>query len=141
MKNPIDLHIGQRLRHRRWLVRLTQKQLAEAVGIRFQQIQKYESGANRISAAKLWDLAQALDVPAKYFYVGLSEPNHNPEGRSFSEDALEQKETIDLIRAYYAMKEGPRRMLFELAKAASKPELESDKVAKILRLPGAQSAA
>jgi len=61
VKNPVDLHIGQRVRHRRWLLGMTQQQLALAVGIRFQQIQKYESGANRISASRLWDLARALE--------------------------------------------------------------------------------
>jgi transcriptional regulator with XRE-family HTH domain len=57
MKNPTDIHIGQRVRHRRWLLGMTQQDLAECVGIRFQQVQKYESGANRISAARLWSIA------------------------------------------------------------------------------------
>jgi transcriptional regulator with XRE-family HTH domain len=71
VKNPVDLHIGQRVRHRRWLLGMTQQQLAQAVGIRFQQIQKYESGANRISASRLWDLARALDMPISFFFEGL----------------------------------------------------------------------
>ena len=62
MKNPIDLHVGQRLRHRRWMLGLTQQELAQAVGIKFQQIQKYESGINRMSASRLWDVANALGV-------------------------------------------------------------------------------
>ena len=73
MGDDIDLHLGKRLRRRRRLLGLTQQQVAEGVGIRFQQIQKYECGANRISAARLWQLAQVLDVPVNYFYDGLTE--------------------------------------------------------------------
>ena len=120
MKNPVDLHIGQRVRHRRWLLGMTQQQLAQAVGIRFQQIQKYESGANRISASRLWDLAKALEMPVSFFFDGLDqgkggEPNAD-------EGLLQNKETMDLIRAYYGLDEGPRRRLLELAKALSGSE-------------------
>src|SRR2546430_494289 len=73
MSNEIDLHLGKRLRRRRRLLGLTQQQLAGAVGVRFQQIQKYECGANRISAARLWQLAKALETPINYFYDGLSD--------------------------------------------------------------------
>src|SRR6478609_5460626 len=73
MANDIDLHLGKRLRRRRRLLGLTQQQLATVVGIRFQQIQKYECGANRISAARLWQLAEALEVPVSYFYDGIAE--------------------------------------------------------------------
>ena len=66
----IDLHLGARLRRRRRLMGLSQEQLAEKLGIRFQQIQKYECAANRMSAARLWELAQALEVPVSYFYEG-----------------------------------------------------------------------
>ena len=72
MTNEIDLHVGKRLRRRRRLLGLTQQQLAESVGIRFQQIQKYECGANRVSASRLFELAESLDVPVQYFYEGLS---------------------------------------------------------------------
>ena len=73
MAADIDLHLGRRLRRRRRLLGLTQQQLAVQVGVRFQQIQKYECGANRISAARLWELAEALGTPVSYFYDGLSE--------------------------------------------------------------------
>ncbi|MDC1181991.1 helix-turn-helix domain-containing protein, partial [Planktomarina temperata] len=63
MKHPVDLHVGQRVRQRRWLCGMTQQQLAEKVGIKFQQIQKYETGTNRISASRLWDISKAMDVP------------------------------------------------------------------------------
>jgi transcriptional regulator with XRE-family HTH domain len=117
VKNPVDLHIGQRVRHRRWLLGMTQQQLALAVGIRFQQIQKYESGANRISASRLWDLARALDMPVSFFFEGLAGDKEAAAGAD--EGLLQNKETMDLVRAYYGLDEGPRRRLLELAKALS----------------------
>jgi transcriptional regulator with XRE-family HTH domain len=119
VKNPVDLHIGQRVRHRRWLLGMTQQQLAQAVGIRFQQIQKYESGANRISASRLWDLARALDMPISFFFEGLGEGKDAATG---DDGLLQNKETMDLIRAYYGLDEGPRRRLLDLAKALSGSE-------------------
>ena len=61
MAHPVDVHVGKRIRHRRWLVGVTQQQLAETVGIKFQQIQKYETGANRVSVSRLWDIAESLE--------------------------------------------------------------------------------
>ena len=78
MAADIDLHLGRRLRRRRRLLGLTQQQLAVQVGVRFQQIQKYECGANRISAARLWELAEALSTPISYFYDGLEEARERP---------------------------------------------------------------
>jgi transcriptional regulator with XRE-family HTH domain len=117
VKNPVDLHIGQRVRHRRWLLGMTQQQLAQAVGIRFQQIQKYESGANRISASRLWDLARALDMPVSFFFEGLV--GDKDAAHAADDGLLQNKETMDLVRAYYGLDEGPRRRLLELAKALS----------------------
>ncbi len=119
MANDIDLHLGRRLRRRRRLLGLTQQQLAVAVGIRFQQIQKYECGANRISAARLWQLAEALEVQVSYFYDGLAEAQERAEqGLSEPrEGAMARKETMDLIRAYYQLGERPRRRLLDLAKS------------------------
>ncbi len=120
MADDIDLHLGKRLRRRRRLLGLTQQQLACAVGVRFQQIQKYECGANRISAARLWQLSEALEVPVGYFYDGLSDNPRTqpapprPEG---SGEVLARKETLDLIRAYYQLGERPRRRLLDLAKS------------------------
>lgn len=118
MANAVDLHLGKRLRRRRRLLGLTQQQLAEAVGIRFQQIQKYECGANRISASRLFELSEALHVPVQYFYDGLGSDADEMRGDSeLSPDVLSQKETMDLIRAYYRLSEGPRRRLLDLAKS------------------------
>ena len=112
----IDTHLGKRLRRRRRLLGQTQQQLATAVGIRFQQIQKYECGANRISAARLWALSQALEVPVGYFYDGLGERERKSAGERGAEVAG-RKETQDLIRAYYQLEERPRRRLLDLARS------------------------
>ncbi|MEM9964954.1 MAG: helix-turn-helix transcriptional regulator [Asticcacaulis sp.] len=118
MATDIDLHLGKRLRRRRRLLGLTQQQLALAVGIRFQQIQKYECGANRISAARLFQLAKALETPVNYFYDGLSD--ESVEAAQVQNDGIEvfsRKETLDLIQAYYRLSERPRRRLLDLAKS------------------------
>jgi transcriptional regulator with XRE-family HTH domain len=104
---------------------MTQQKLAEAVGIKFQQIQKYESGANRVSASRLWALAEALEVPVSHFFEGLSrkdqeelvaERTDDDERTYIAPEVFSAKETIDLVRAYYNLKEGPRRRLLDLAK-------------------------
>jgi transcriptional regulator with XRE-family HTH domain len=120
MANDIDLHLGKRLRRRRRLLGLTQQQLAMAVGVRFQQIQKYECGANRISAARLWQLSEALEVQVSYFFDGLAEQQDRAEAVERGEGGGEmfaRKETLDLIRAYYQLGERPRRRLLDLAKS------------------------
>ena len=122
MGNNIDVHLGKRLRRRRRLLGLTQQQLAGACGVRFQQIQKYECGANRISAARLWQLSEALEVPVGYFYDGLSESSRQEQtiGEGPGEaggEMLASRETLDLIRAYYQLGERPRRRLLDLAKS------------------------
>jgi transcriptional regulator with XRE-family HTH domain len=113
----IDTHLGKRLRRRRRLLGQTQQQLATAVGIRFQQIQKYECGANRISAARLYQLARALQVPVGYFYDGLEGTAEDDAGEGRSGEVMGRKETLDLIRAYYQLGERPRRRLLDLAKS------------------------
>ncbi|RZJ75538.1 MAG: XRE family transcriptional regulator [Brevundimonas sp.] len=117
MATDIDLHLGRRLRRRRRLLGLTQQQLAMQVGIRFQQIQKYECGANRISAARLWQLAEALETPVNYFYDGLAEAIERAETGSGGGEVFSRKETLDLIQAYYQLGERPRRRLLDLAKS------------------------
>jgi transcriptional regulator with XRE-family HTH domain len=129
MTNDIDLHVGKRLRRRRRLLGLTQQQLAESVGIRFQQIQKYECGANRVSASRLFELAEALDVPVQYFYEGLSRRDETPAEDVLAADILSQKETVDLIRAYYRLGERPRKRLLELAKSLEPGEPVNDAAA------------
>jgi transcriptional regulator with XRE-family HTH domain len=118
MATDIDLHLGRRLRRRRRLLGLTQQQLANSVGIRFQQIQKYECGANRISAARLWQLSEALETPVSYFYDGLAEAVARADAaEERSGEMFSRKETLDLIQAYYRLSERPRRRLLDLAKS------------------------
>ncbi len=117
MATDIDLHLGRRLRRRRRLLGLTQQQLAIQIGIRFQQIQKYECGANRISAARLWQLAEALESPVSYFYDGLAEAMERKDTAVAGREAFSRKETLDLIQAYHQLGERPRRRLLDLAKS------------------------
>ncbi|MEL6691089.1 MAG: helix-turn-helix transcriptional regulator [Pseudomonadota bacterium] len=120
MKHPVDVHVGKRIRHRRWMVGMTQQQLAEKVGIKFQQIQKYETGMNRVSASRLWDIAETLTVPVSFFFVGLegAEPDQ-AEARATPSDLMADKEAMELVRSYYAIPENQRRRLFELARVLS----------------------
>ena len=119
MAHPVDVHVGKRIRHRRWLIGKTQQQLAEQVGIKFQQIQKYETGANRVSASRLWDISDALDVPVSFFFEGLDEEGKSRGKTSVPDDLMGDKEALDLVRSYYAIPENQRRRLFELARVLS----------------------
>lgn len=110
MIHPVDMHVGKRIRHRRWMVGMTQQQLAEKVGIKFQQIQKYETGKNRVSASRLWGIAETLCVSVPFFFEGLGNIVNieTPE-------PMQSKEAIELVRAYFAIPESQRRRLFDLA--------------------------
>lgn len=124
MPHRVDIHVGQKLRQRRWLVGMTQQELAAMVGIKFQQIQKYETGANRVSASRLWDIAEALNVTAAHFFEGMEDAAdtkiENPEGKTKTPaDLLNDKEAMDLVRSYYAIQENQRRRLFDLARVLS----------------------
>lgn len=125
MATDIDLHLGKRLRRRRRLLGLTQQQLAGACGVRFQQIQKYECAANRMSAARIWQLSEVLQVPVSYFYEGLLEAQ-TPEARPLEvrdgRDMFGRKETTDLIQAFYRLSERPRQRLLDLAKSLHEAE-------------------
>lgn len=121
MKHPVDVHVGKRIRHRRWMLGMTQQQLAQLVGIKFQQIQKYETGMNRVSASRLWDISSALDVPVAYFFEGMDDGENGQiavSGR-VKGDILADKEALELVRSYYMIPENQRRRLFELARVLS----------------------
>lgn len=118
MPHPVDVHVGKRIRHRRWLAGMTQQQLAERVGIKFQQIQKYETGANRVSASRLWDIADALDVEVSFFFEGLDTEAADAE-TGVPSDILGDKEAMELVRSYYSIPENQRRRLFDLARVLS----------------------
>jgi transcriptional regulator with XRE-family HTH domain len=121
MKHPVDVHVGKRIRHRRWMVGMTQQQLAEKVGIKFQQIQKYETGMNRVSASRLWDISEALGVPVAFFFDGvdMAETDGLAANGAAPTDILADKEALELVRSYYSIPENQRRRLFELARVLS----------------------
>ena len=116
MVHSVDLYVGKRIRHRRWLIGMTQQQLADHVGIKFQQIKKYKTGTNRVSASLFWDISETLDVPINFFSEGLKGPNGEKSSfQAFSFDLLGDKEAIDLIRSYFSIPENQYRKLFDLA--------------------------
>ncbi len=117
MKHPVDVHVGKRIRQRRWLIGMTQQQLADHVGIKFQQIQKYETGMNRVSASRLWDIADAVGVAISFFFEGLDEGAESLDPPAA--DLMADKEALQLVRSYYAIPEEQRRRLFDLAKVLS----------------------
>ena len=117
MKHPVDAHVGKRIRHRRWMVGMTQQQLAEKVGIKFQQIQKYETGMNRVSASRLWEIADSLGVTIAFFFEGLDEGS--AVAQVAGADLMADKEALELVRSYYAIPEAQRRRLFDLARVLS----------------------
>ncbi len=117
MARPVDKHVGTRVRQRRWMLGMTQTQLGESVGIKFQQIQKYETGANRISASRMWDIAKVLDVPVAFFFEGLE--GQAADTGSTLGDISTDREAGDLVRAYYGIPETQRRRLYDLARALS----------------------
>jgi transcriptional regulator with XRE-family HTH domain len=121
MKHPVDVHVGKRIRHRRWIAGTTQQQLAESVGIKFQQIQKYETGMNRVSASRLWDIAHALGVSVSFFFEGLDTASDAKptESSDMPGDILSDREALELLRSYYAIPENQRRRLFDLARVLS----------------------
>lgn len=121
MKHPVDVHVGKRIRHRRWTLGTTQQQLADKVGIKFQQIQKYETGANRVSASRLWDIAGALNVPVSFFFEGMDSQTSADAmaAPDMPDDILSDREALELLRSYYAIPEAQRRRLFDLARVLS----------------------
>src|SRR5260221_11632579 len=110
--NPIDVHVGGRVRLRRTLLGMSQEKLGDAIGLTFQQVQKYERGANRVGSSRLFDLARVLDVPVSYFFDEMSaSTSARSPGRlsgmaeqrppAFQPDPTAKRETLELPRAYY----------------------------------------
>lgn len=124
--NPIDVHVGARLRLRRMLLGLSQDKLGEAIGLTFQQVQKYERGANRIGASRLYDLSQILDVPVAFFYDDMPEaiaaaaarpPSGVQPVPQAAPGQMDRPETKELIKAYYGIANRRlRRYLFGMTK-------------------------
>jgi transcriptional regulator with XRE-family HTH domain len=124
--NPIDVHVGTRVRLRRNMLGLSQEKLGEAIGLTFQQVQKYERGANRIGASRLLELSDVLGVPISFFYDETDPVHAPPVPTGFEEspqevydsDPLRRRETVELIGAYYDIEDASvRRRLLDLAKA------------------------
>ncbi len=126
--NPVDVHVGSRVRLRRTLLGMSQEKLGEAIGLTFQQVQKYERGANRIGASRLFDLSRVLQVPVSYFFedmsddVAASSPGQirgmAQEHDTYEPDPMAKRETLELVRAYYKITDPHvRKRLFEMTKA------------------------
>lgn len=128
--SSIDEYVGARLRQRRTLLGYSQEKLAEAVGITFQQIQKYENGANRVSAGRLFEFSKILQVPVNFFFESMDQQKeglvpglaeNDQAGFESQEDLIQKKETIDLIRTYYQIKnEDQRKDLLKMIKTMVK---------------------
>lgn len=134
LPNPVDIHVGARMRARRLLLGLSQEKLGELIGLSFQQVQKYEHGTNRLSASRLYDLSTVMGVPIQYFFddmpsdVSSSSPRLRvgitdlPEPVNTSEaDPMSKAETFDLVRSYYNIEDpAVRRGVLDLCRAAGK---------------------
>jgi transcriptional regulator with XRE-family HTH domain len=130
--HPVDLHVGTRVRQRRTLLGMSQTALGNAVGLTFQQVQKYERGSNRIGSSRLFEFAKLLDVPVTYFFNempgnALAMSPASSRGKNLAEarapferpkDPLAQRETLELVRAYYKIRESlVRKSIFETVKS------------------------
>lgn len=128
--SPIDVHVGTRVRLRRTLLGMSQEKLGEALGLTFQQVQKYERGVNRIGASRLFDLARVLDVPIGFFFDDMPDAmggsgalrarlgGFAEQQEGFEDDTLHKRETLELVRAYYRITEpAVRKRVFDLIKS------------------------
>lgn len=132
--NPVDVHVGARIRKRRVALNLSQERFAKLIGITFQQVQKYERAVNRVGASRLWDIAKVLEVPVGYFYedMGRDAVSNSPmmiisdnisaNGNIIARDPMDNAETVSLVNAYYKIRNRKIarkvfKMMQEMAKA------------------------
>ena len=123
--DPVDIHVGSRVRLRRTLLGMSQEKLGEALGLTFQQVQKYEHGSNRIGSSRLYLLSKILDVPVSFFFddmpgasPGVRQGDTEPGEEHFDGDRMSKRETLELVRAYYRIADPDvRRRVFDLVKA------------------------
>jgi transcriptional regulator with XRE-family HTH domain len=135
--SPIDVHVGSRIRLRRTLLGMSQERLGEALGLTFQQVQKYERGVNRVGASRLFDLSRVLDVPISFFFDDMPESltsayggqagrravGYSESHDGFTDDALNRRETLELVRAYYRINDpAVRKRVFDLIKSMGPTE-------------------
>ena len=130
--SPIDVHVGGRVRLRRTLLGMSQEKLGDALGLTFQQVQKYERGANRVGSSRLFDLSRVLDVTVSYFFEdmapGVQEKTPSklmglahPPAPDYEPDPMAKRETLELVRAYYKIGDpAVRKRIFELTKSIAK---------------------
>ena len=124
--HSVDIHVGRQLRRRRRILGLTQKQLAEAIGVRFQQIQKYECGANRVTAGRLYDPSCALDVSVQYFYEAIPpqfverRQGHIGADLQHASQNLSDREAQELVHAYARLGQQKRQTVLDMARAIDK---------------------
>jgi len=128
--DPMDVHVGNRVRLRRSLLGMSQEQLAAVIGVSFQQVQKYERGTNRISASRLFDVARALEVPISFFFddseqavdaraaegIGMA----GPAPRDSGEDPLSRSESLEVVEAYWRLDDSVRNRMHDLLVALSR---------------------
>ncbi len=137
--NPIDTHVGNRIKLRRKVLHMSQQQMAEKMGLTFQQIQKYEKGLNRVGASRLWDISRVLGVSMDFFFADMpleieeqspmmltSKPlnDFNEDAPEIDYDPMKRKETLELVTAYYKINNRKiAKYLFDLIVAVSKSDV------------------
>lgn len=132
---PVDAHVGARVRLRRTMLGMSQEKLAQALGLTFQQVQKYERGTNRVGSSRLYELSKILDVPIQFFFDempaeiaatargGNGGGNFSEAAADYEPDTLAKRETLELVRAYYRIKSPRvRKKVFDLAKTLGRAE-------------------
>ena len=136
--DPIDAHVGSRLRLRRTLLGMSQEKLGRALGLTFQQVQKYERGTNRIGAGRLYRLGEILEVPVAFFYDDMPDDVQAAAQQvtGFAETGQEhyepveeaaRRETLELVRAYYRIRPEEKRLrMFDLVKAVAGEPVKRD---------------
>lgn len=139
--NPIDIHVGNRIRLRRTLLGMSQQKLGEAIGLTFQQVQKYERGTNRVGSSRMFELSRVLDVPVAYFFEEMGADTaikgrmhtHGvaaPVTASADKDPMTKRETLELVRAYYKITDPKvRKRLFEMTKTLGRSQSPAVQVA------------
>lgn len=129
--HPVDVHVGKRLRQKRTILGMSQEALGNAIGVTFQQIQKYERGANRMGSSRLFDFSKILSVPVSYFFDDYSDETGSTlvsgmaesDTPGFEHEQLTSRETLEMMRAYYKIKSPTvRKRLFELVKSVAEQE-------------------
>ena len=135
--NPVDLHVGGRVRMRRKLLGVSQEQLADSLGLTFQQVQKYERGANRVSASKLYEIAKTLQVPVSFFFDGLADPMDGSENDEIGQQAerivqefLTTPEGLELAEVFPKISRGRvRRQVLDLVRAMAEEAARTESAA------------